>query len=164
MKLSPRWRCWKLSTACRRSPKVIFWGEGEGDRGHAAAGRGGPARRAACDGGHTKSGGGCPGCGVRHACVSTRYGFPTPSPPSPAVRPRTGCTAAAPPDRVAAGGATPGLGGRMAAEEIARVARARREAMLRAYRHMLRREDLEDCLSQAVCELLARGQRFANRA
>ncbi len=52
------------------------------------------------------------------------------------------------------------------AEEIALVARARREAMLRAYRNMLRREDLEDCLSQAVYELLARGargQRFASR-
>ncbi len=38
--------------------------------------------------------------------------------------------------------------------------------MLRAYRHMLRREDLEDCLSQAVYELLARGRRghrFASR-
>jgi DNA-directed RNA polymerase specialized sigma24 family protein len=46
------------------------------------------------------------------------------------------------------------------------VARARRERMLRAYRNMLRREDLEDCLSQAVFELLARsarGQCFANR-
>jgi DNA-directed RNA polymerase specialized sigma24 family protein len=52
------------------------------------------------------------------------------------------------------------------AEEIALVARARREGMLRAYRNMLRREDLEDCLSQAVFELLARGargQRFVNR-
>ncbi len=46
------------------------------------------------------------------------------------------------------------------------MARARREGMLRAYRNMLRREDLEDCLSQAVLELLARGargQRFTNR-
>lgn len=46
------------------------------------------------------------------------------------------------------------------------MARARREGMLRAYRNMLRREDLEDCLSQAVFELLARaarGQRFVNR-
>jgi DNA-directed RNA polymerase specialized sigma24 family protein len=58
------------------------------------------------------------------------------------------------------------LGGRAAAEEIALIARARREAMLRAYRHVLRREDLEDCLSQAICELLARGargHRFASR-
>jgi DNA-directed RNA polymerase specialized sigma24 family protein len=45
------------------------------------------------------------------------------------------------------------------AEQVALVARARRPAMLRAYRHMLRPEDLEDCLSQAVCELLARGAR-----
>ncbi len=58
------------------------------------------------------------------------------------------------------------MGGRAAAEEIALVAHARREGMLRAYRQMLRREDLEDCLSQAVCELLARGargHRFASR-
>jgi DNA-directed RNA polymerase specialized sigma24 family protein len=49
---------------------------------------------------------------------------------------------------------------------VALVARARRDVLLRAHRHMLRREDLEDCLSQAVCELLARarrGQRFASR-
>ncbi len=45
------------------------------------------------------------------------------------------------------------------AEQVALVARARRPAMLRAYRHMLRPEDLEDCLSQAVYELLARGAR-----
>jgi DNA-directed RNA polymerase specialized sigma24 family protein len=45
------------------------------------------------------------------------------------------------------------------AEQVALVARARRPAMLRAYRHMLRPDDLEDCLSQAVYELLARGAR-----
>jgi DNA-directed RNA polymerase specialized sigma24 family protein len=52
------------------------------------------------------------------------------------------------------------------AHQIALVARARREGVLRAYRQMLRREDLEDCFSQAVCELLARvrgGQRFSSR-
>ncbi|MGH2855082.1 MAG: hypothetical protein ACRDLF_12930 [Solirubrobacteraceae bacterium] len=49
---------------------------------------------------------------------------------------------------------------------MALVAHARREGLLRAHRHMLRREDLEDCLSQAVFELLARahqGQRFSSR-
>ena len=74
--------------------------------------------------------------------------------------------AADPADRPAAGWGGAELAGRSAAEEIALVVRARREGMLRAYRNMLRREDLEDCLSQAVVELLARsarGQRFANR-
>lgn len=39
------------------------------------------------------------------------------------------------------------------------MARARREMLLRAYRHRLRREDLEDCFSQATLELVtyARG-------
>lgn len=45
------------------------------------------------------------------------------------------------------------------AEQVALVARERRPALLRAYRHMLRPEDLEDCFSQAVYELLARGAR-----
>jgi DNA-directed RNA polymerase specialized sigma24 family protein len=52
------------------------------------------------------------------------------------------------------------------AEQVAHVARARREVLLRACRYMLRREDLEDCFSQAVFELLAhgrRGQRYASR-
>jgi DNA-directed RNA polymerase specialized sigma24 family protein len=47
------------------------------------------------------------------------------------------------------------------------VARSRHEGLLRAHRHQLRREDLEDCLSQAVLELLAgarRGQRFSGPA
>jgi DNA-directed RNA polymerase specialized sigma24 family protein len=46
------------------------------------------------------------------------------------------------------------------------VLRARRQLLLRAHRHRLRREDLEDCLSQAAVELLAgarNGQRFASR-
>ncbi len=88
------------------------------------------------------------------------------SPPSPGGRQSTGCTTPDPVDRAAAGRVGAGLAGRAAAEEIALVARARREAMLRAYRNMLRREDLEDCLSQAVFELLARGargHRFAGR-
>jgi DNA-directed RNA polymerase specialized sigma24 family protein len=53
------------------------------------------------------------------------------------------------------------------AEQVAIVARAKREVMLRAHRHRLRREDLEDCMSQAVLELLAGarvGQRFSSRA
>jgi DNA-directed RNA polymerase specialized sigma24 family protein len=50
-------------------------------------------------------------------------------------------------------------------EEVARVAHAKREVLLRAYRHLLRREDLEDCYSQATLELLAyarRGGTFAD--
>jgi DNA-directed RNA polymerase specialized sigma24 family protein len=51
------------------------------------------------------------------------------------------------------------------AEDVALVARARRDLLLRAYRHRLRREDLEDCYSQATLELLAyarRGGAFAD--
>jgi DNA-directed RNA polymerase specialized sigma24 family protein len=44
-------------------------------------------------------------------------------------------------------------------EEVALVARARRELLLRAHRHRLRREDLEDCYSQATLELLADARR-----
>jgi DNA-directed RNA polymerase specialized sigma24 family protein len=46
------------------------------------------------------------------------------------------------------------------------VARAKREVLLRAYRHRLRREDLEDCYSQAALELVAQarnGRAFATR-
>jgi DNA-directed RNA polymerase specialized sigma24 family protein len=53
------------------------------------------------------------------------------------------------------------------AEEVALVARARRDLLLRVHRHRLRREDLEDCYSQATLELVAqarRGRRFANAA
>ncbi len=51
------------------------------------------------------------------------------------------------------------------AEEVALVARARRELLLRVHRHRLRREDLEDCYSQAALELVAyarRGGRFCS--
>jgi len=54
-----------------------------------------------------------------------------------------------------------------AIEQLAIVARAKREVLLRAHRHRLRREDLEDCFSQATLELVAharQGGRFANRA
>jgi len=37
---------------------------------------------------------------------------------------------------------------------VALVSRARRELLLRAHRHRLRREDLEDCYSQATLELV----------
>jgi DNA-directed RNA polymerase specialized sigma24 family protein len=50
---------------------------------------------------------------------------------------------------------------------VALVSRARRELMLRAHRHRLRREDLEDCYSQASLELVARaskGARYASRS
>jgi DNA-directed RNA polymerase specialized sigma24 family protein len=53
------------------------------------------------------------------------------------------------------------------AERVALVARARRQALLRAHRHRLRQEDLEDCLSQATVELVAHaraGGAFANTA
>jgi DNA-directed RNA polymerase specialized sigma24 family protein len=44
------------------------------------------------------------------------------------------------------------------------VARSKREILLRAYRLHLRHEDLEDCLSQATLELIARApmERFAS--
>jgi DNA-directed RNA polymerase specialized sigma24 family protein len=51
-------------------------------------------------------------------------------------------------------------------EQVALVVRARRPGLLRAHRHRLRPEDLEDCLGQAVLELVAcvrGGQRFASR-
>jgi DNA-directed RNA polymerase specialized sigma24 family protein len=41
---------------------------------------------------------------------------------------------------------------------MALVAQARREVLLRVYRHRLRKEDLEDCYSQATLELLARAR------
>ena len=53
------------------------------------------------------------------------------------------------------------------AEEVALVARAKRELLLRVHRHRLRAEDLEDCYSQATLELVAhvrRGGRFAEQA
>jgi DNA-directed RNA polymerase specialized sigma24 family protein len=45
---------------------------------------------------------------------------------------------------------------------VALVARARRELLLRAHRHRLRREDLEDCYSQATLELVADARRGAS--
>jgi hypothetical protein len=53
------------------------------------------------------------------------------------------------------------------AEEVARVASAKRELLLRVHRHRLRREDLEDCFSQATLELVAHvrdGGVFADRS
>jgi DNA-directed RNA polymerase specialized sigma24 family protein len=47
------------------------------------------------------------------------------------------------------------------AEQVALVAHARRELLLRAHRHRLRREDLEDCYSQATLELVTRALRGA---
>jgi DNA-directed RNA polymerase specialized sigma24 family protein len=50
---------------------------------------------------------------------------------------------------------------------MALVAQAKRELLLRAHRHRLRKEDLEDCYSQATLELLAQVQRggaFSTRA
>jgi hypothetical protein len=62
---------------------------------------------------------------------------------------------------------TPGAPPRVdPAEEVAQVACAKRELLLRAHRHRLRREDLEDCYSQATLELVVyarRGAAFADR-
>jgi hypothetical protein len=66
---------------------------------------------------------------------------------------------------VGVSGARPGRG-LDPADEVALVARAKRDLLLRVHRHRLRREDLEDCFSQATLELLAhtrRGGRFASR-
>jgi hypothetical protein len=46
-------------------------------------------------------------------------------------------------------------------QEVALIVRARRELLLRAHRHRLRREDLEDCYSQATLELVAQAQKGA---
>jgi DNA-directed RNA polymerase specialized sigma24 family protein len=43
-------------------------------------------------------------------------------------------------------------------QEMALVAQARREFLLRTHRHRLRKEDLEDCFSQATLELLAKAR------
>jgi DNA-directed RNA polymerase specialized sigma24 family protein len=73
------------------------------------------------------------------------------------------------PERRAAGGESPQTrsGGAFdPAEQVAIVACARRELLLRVHRHRLRREDLEDCYSQATLELVSHaraGGAFANR-
>lgn len=43
-------------------------------------------------------------------------------------------------------------------QEMALVAQARRELLLRAHRHRLRKEDLEDCYGQATLELIAQAR------
>jgi hypothetical protein len=43
-------------------------------------------------------------------------------------------------------------------QEMALVVQARRAVLLRVYRHRLRKEDLEDCYSQATLELLAQAR------
>lgn len=43
-------------------------------------------------------------------------------------------------------------------QEMALVAQARRQLLLRTHRHRLRKEDLEDCFSQATLELLAKAR------
>ena len=85
---------------------------------------------------------------ARHACVSTRC-----------EDERRGLG-----DGWAAGGSRAGSD---TAEEVALVARAKRELLLNANRYRLRREDLEDCYSQATLELVAHARRggvFADRA
>jgi DNA-directed RNA polymerase specialized sigma24 family protein len=44
------------------------------------------------------------------------------------------------------------------AEQVALIATSRRELLLRAHRHRLRSEDLEDCYSQATLELVAQAK------
>ncbi len=44
------------------------------------------------------------------------------------------------------------------AEDVALVITARRELLLHAHRHRLRREDLEDCLGQAALELVVQAR------
>lgn len=60
------------------------------------------------------------------------------------------------------------LGSRLdPAEQVALVASARRELLLRVHRHRLRWEDLEDCYSQATLELVAaahRGTTYSSRS
>lgn len=78
-------------------------------------------------------------------------------------------TRCAPERRAAAGGwrAAARLDWRRnAADEVAAVACEQRELLLRAHRFRLRREDLEDCYSQAALELVTQAQRggvFASR-
>lgn len=50
------------------------------------------------------------------------------------------------------------------AERVALVVRAKGEILLRAHRHRLRPEDLEDCLSQAALEMMARAKEGASFA
>lgn len=58
------------------------------------------------------------------------------------------------------------IGSLDAEQEVAIVASARRELLLRVHRHRLRREDLEDCYSQSVLEMVLavrRGRAFSSR-
>ncbi len=98
--------------------------------------------------GFAKLEGGSDGHGYRHTRVSTRSNgqsrITTPGAPAAERISRT---------------LDPG-------EEVARVALARRELMLGVHRFRLRREDLEDCYSQATIELVLAvrsGKRFAGR-
>jgi len=62
--------------------------------------------------------------------------------------------------------ATGRAGRRDPAEEIAIVAAAKRELLLRVHGHRLRREDLEDCYSQAILEMVVAvrgGRAFMSR-
>lgn len=80
------------------------------------------------------------------------------------------CTSSQP--QAPAGRATPGFGAGSIraldpADDVAQVARAKRDLLLRVHGYRLRREDLEDCYSQATLELLAhtrRGGRFSSTA
>jgi DNA-directed RNA polymerase specialized sigma24 family protein len=77
------------------------------------------------------------------------------------------CTRWEPTTRLAGAGARtqPGAPRRDPADELALVARAKRELLLGVHRHRLRRDDLEDCYSQATLELVVAIRRgaFASR-
>jgi DNA-directed RNA polymerase specialized sigma24 family protein len=117
-----------------------------GTRSRALA-RKGVARRAAGIHRRPQLGGGYAGGHGRHPDVSTRC--------DEQARPE----GARPPSLARGRGLDP-------AEEVALVARAKRELLLRVNRRQLRREDLEDCFSQATLELVAhvrKGGVFASR-
>jgi hypothetical protein len=107
-----------------------------------------PARASALSSIRPQLGGGCAPGRRRHAYVSTRCDHETRG----------------------VGARWPVVGkrdARDAAEEVALVATAKRQLLLQVNRHRLRREDLEDCYSQATLELVAHARRggvFADRS
>ena len=126
-KLSRGLRCWRRSRACRRSVRLI------GALPRRRRRHGARARRRAIGRGV------CGRSGATSPCVYPIRSAKT----SPGRRPARAVAPAA-----TATGLDP-------AEEVALVARAKRELLLRVHRYRLRREDLEDCYGQATLELVA---------
>src|SRR5438874_5437993 len=89
-----------------------------------------------------KLGGGCNRSSVRHLYV-----------PNNLDRPPLRCLRKAPRPAPGSGGSAAGVGD--PAEQLALVARSKRDVLLGANGLRLRREDLEDCFSQATLELVA---------